>query len=129
MPAHRGSTPADEGSSDGWDPLVAAAPIFGKKWHLVVLHRLLKHDELGFSELARTVPGLSHKVLSSCLDDLQERGLVEREVLSEAPYRVQYALTPFGETIEPVLTAMEAWGTDSVEPVSSRTETVLRVPQ
>lgn len=128
MPAQPGSTPADE-TSDGWDPLVAAAPIFGKKWHLVVLHRLLKHDELGFNELARAVPGVSHKVLSSCLDDLQERNLVEREVVSEVPYRVRYSLTPFGETLEPVLTAMEGWGIDAVHPVSSRSQAVLEVPR
>lgn len=129
MPVHPGSTPADGGSSGDWNPLIAAAPIFGKKWHLVVLHRLLTHDELGFNELARTVPGLSHKVLSSCLDDLQDQGLVERAVVSEVPYRVQYALTPFGESVEPVLTAMEVWGTDAVDPVSSRAEAVLQVPQ
>lgn len=127
MSPHPGSVPGDEESS--WDPLVAAAPIFGKKWHVVVLHRLLTHGELGFNELARTVPGLSHKVLSSCLEDLRERGLVERAVVSEAPYRVHYSLTPFGETLEPVLTAMEAWGTDEVDPVPSRGEAVLRVPR
>lgn len=129
MPAHGDTAPAGDGSDAARDPLVAAAPVFGKKWHVVVLHRLLTDGELGFNELARSVHGLSRKVLSNCLDDLRRQGLVEREVVSETPYRVQYSLTPFGETLEPVLVAMEAWGTDAVEPVSARGEAVLRVPR
>lgn len=111
------------------DPLVAAAPIFGRKWHVVVLHRLLERGPLGFSELARSVEGLSHKTLSNCLADLRERGLVTKTVVSEEPYRVEYALTERGSTLEPVIEAMAAWGRRAVTRVETPDEAIVRVPR
>lgn len=121
---HGGQEP--DGTSN---PLLAVTPIFGKKWHPVVLHRLLTRGPLGFNDLADSIEGISHKVLSSCLDDLRSRGLVARQVVSESPYRVAYSLTPSGETLEPVLEAMEAWGSEAVDPVATRSEAVVRVPR
>lgn len=112
-----------------WDPVAATATLVGRKWHTVVVHRLLEGGPLGFSELERSVEGLSNKVLSECLDDLEAKGLVARRVVSERPLRVEYALTGAGETLEPVIAAMVEWGERAVERAATREEADVSVPR
>lgn len=116
-------------AGDEWDAVAAVARLVGRKWHAVVLHRLLARGPLGFNELARSIEGISHKVLSNCLDDLEAKGLVTRRVVSESPYRVEYDLTEVGETLEPVIGAMEEWGENAVERAASRDEADVSVPR
>lgn len=93
-----------------WCPVTTTAAIIGKKWHPVIIDRLLDHGPCGFSELEAAVDGISSKVLSDSLEDLQEKRLVEREVVSEQPFRVQYSLTDHGASLGPVIEAMREWG-------------------
>ena len=116
-------------AGDGWDPVAGAAVLLGRKWHAVVLHRLLAHGPLGFNELAGTIEGISNKVLSDCLDDLERKGLVTRRTVSEKPFRVAYGLTGVGETLEPVIAAMEEWSETVVEPAATPDEAVASVPR
>lgn len=108
-------------AGEDWCPVTTTASLIGKKWHPVIVHRLLNNVELGFNELKRDVDGVSGKVLSDSLDDLEEKGLVSREVIREKPVRVKYSLTPQGESLEPVITAMRDWGQENLaEPESAR---------
>ncbi|AEN05036.1 helix-turn-helix domain-containing protein [Halolamina sp.] len=112
----------DEDSSDGpepvelwcageeWCPVTTTATLIGRKWHPVIIHRLLEHGPSGFNELQTNVDGISSKVLSDSLDDLEEHGLVNREILSEKPVRVEYSLTGRGTSLSPVIYAMRDWG-------------------
>ena len=118
-----------ETPGETWDPLTGATTVLGKKWHLVVLHRLSARGPLGFNALVRSIDGLSNKVLSACLDDLQGWGLVARRVVSERPYRVEYDLTAAGRSVEPLLAAMADWGDTAVERVESRAEADVSVPR
>ena len=93
-----------------WCPVTATAEVIGKKWYPVIVHRLLDRGPIGFEELKREVDGISSKVLSENLDSMQEKGLVEREEISEKPVRVRYSLTSEGESLEPVISEMMAWG-------------------
>lgn len=93
-----------------WCPVTLTATLIGKKWHPVIIYRLLNHGPSGFNELVENVDGISGKVLSVSLTDLEEKQLVSREIVSERPLRVQYALTEHGESLEPVITAMRDWG-------------------
>jgi len=93
-----------------WCPITTTASVIGKKWHPVLVHRLLENGPSGFNELKTNVDGISSKVLSDSLEDLQENGLVEREVISEQPFRVQYSLTERGASLETVIDAMKEWG-------------------
>jgi DNA-binding HxlR family transcriptional regulator len=95
-----------------WCPVTTTATLIGRKWHPVVLHRLLEHGPSGFNELKEAVDGVSSKVLSEALDDLEEKELVDREIISEKPVRVQYSLTGHGRSLEPVILAMRDWGLD-----------------
>jgi DNA-binding HxlR family transcriptional regulator len=97
-------------AGEEWCPITTTAALIGKKWHPVLVHRLLEHGPSGFNELKENVDGISSKVLSDSLEDLQENGLVNREVISEQPFRVQYSLTDRGASLEPVIDAMREWG-------------------
>jgi DNA-binding HxlR family transcriptional regulator len=97
-------------AGEEWCPVTTTATLIGKKWHPVIIHRLLEHGPSGFNELQENVDGISSKVLSDSLDDLEENELVDREIVSEKPFRVQYSLTPHGQSLEPVIYAMRDWG-------------------
>ena len=90
--------------------LTTTATILGKKWHPLIVSVLLDAGALGFNELKSQVQGISDKVLSESLDDLQERDLVDRTVIDDKPVRVEYSLTEWGEQLELVVTVMDEWG-------------------
>ncbi|WP_336328748.1 winged helix-turn-helix transcriptional regulator [Halovenus sp. HT40] len=89
--------------------------IVGRKWNPVLLYHLLTDGPLGFSALKSCVDGISSKMLSESLSDLEEQGLVTRELLSDQPVRVEYALTERGESLEPILIGMIQWGSERAE--------------
>ncbi|MBV0924459.1 helix-turn-helix transcriptional regulator [Halomicroarcula limicola] len=99
-------------AGEEWCPITTTATLVGKKWHPVIVHRLLDGGPSGFNELKDDVDGISSKVLSDSLEDLQEKGLVAREVISEQPFRVHYSLTDRGASLEPVIAAMAEWGAE-----------------
>jgi len=70
---------------------------------------------MGFTELKEEVDGVSSKVLSDSLEDLQNKNLVDRSIISEKPFRVEYSLTPQGAELEPVIRAMEKWGKSNLQ--------------
>ncbi|MFB6297525.1 MAG: winged helix-turn-helix transcriptional regulator [Salinirussus sp.] len=97
-------------SPDATAYLSEAAGLISKKWHPVLVQVLLDSGPLGFSDLEDRLDGISAKVLTDALAELQENGLVERRVLSESPLRVEYALTPKGEDLQTTLSSLAAWG-------------------
>ena len=97
-------------AGEDWCPVTTTATLIGKKWHPVIIHRLLEHGPSGFNELKRAVDGISSKVLSDSLEDLEEHDLVERTIINEKPFRVHYSLTPHGESLDDVIYAMRDWG-------------------
>ncbi|MFC4356649.1 winged helix-turn-helix transcriptional regulator [Halobium salinum] len=102
--------------------------LLGRKWNLDIVRTLLEEGPLGFSELAREVDGVSNKVLSESLTDLQEKGLVSRRVVDDRPFRVQYSVTGHGESLRSVVDAIEAWGAPPGRIATCRTcETELPV--
>lgn len=93
-----------------WCPMVATSTILGRKWHPVIIQRLLEHGALRFGELESVIPEISGKVLSESLSDLEEKGLVERTVTDGKPVKVEYALTRHGRGLEEAITALHDWG-------------------
>ena len=102
-------------ATEPWCAVACAADVLGRKWHPVVVTLLLDSGPLGFSGIESRVEGLSDTVLSASLDDLGEKGVVERRVVSDRPLRVEYSLTERGASLAPVLEAMEAWGREQLE--------------
>lgn len=103
-----------------WCPVTSTATLIGKKWHPVIIHRLIEHGELGFNDLKEEVDGISSKVLSDSLDDLEEKQLINREIVSEKPVRVSYSLTELGESLEPIIIEMRDWGTEHLGAAKSK---------
>ena len=99
-----------------WCPITTTASLIGKKWHPVIVHRLLEAGPLGFNALKEEVDGISSKVLSDSLEDLEEKTLVDRTIVSEKPFRVEYSLTERGASLEPVIEAMAEWGQQHLKP-------------
>ena len=87
----------------------ATVGLIGGRWKPQILWSLVTATRR-FSELERFLPGASPKVLTEQLRALEEDGLIARTVYAEIPPRVEYALTPRGKGLVPVLQAMEDWG-------------------
>lgn len=81
----------------------------GGKWKLPIIVAL-KEGHTRFNELQRAIEGISAKVLSSELKDLELNGFVKRNVYSETPVIVEYELTDYSHTLHPVLAALSQWG-------------------
>ncbi len=103
-------------AGEEWCPITTTSTLIGKKWHPVIVHRLLDTGPLGFNALKREVDGISSKVLSDSLEDLEDNDLIDREIVSEKPVRVEYSLTELGRSLEPVVLAMREWGTEYLRP-------------
>lgn len=112
-------------AGEEWCPVTTTATLIGKKWHPVIIHRLLKHGPSGFNELKKDVDGISSKVLSDSLEDLGEKQLVDREIINEKPVRVQYSLTAPGQSLEPVIYAMRNWGVEHITEPDDRSSSLV----
>ena len=80
------------------------------RWKLDVLFQLFARPVLRFSELERAIPGISRKMLTVRLRELEKDGVVVRVVHPEVPPRVDYALTPAGAALRPALVLLRDWG-------------------
>ena len=90
-------------------PVEVALDVIGGKWKPLILHQLI-HSTLRYNELHRLMPGVSHKVLSQQLRELEDDGIIERQVYPEVPPKVEYRLTELGKTIIPMKEALSSWG-------------------
>lgn len=92
-------------------PVETTLTLIGDKWKVLILRDLLTGTKR-FGELKKSVGGVSQKVLTSQLRDMEESGLVNRKVYAEVPPRVEYSLTDLGKSLNPILDAMKCWGED-----------------
>jgi DNA-binding HxlR family transcriptional regulator len=81
----------------------------GGKWKLRIIIALI-HGKSRFNELQRTIEGISSKVLASELKELELNGFVKRRVYTDTPIVIEYELTEYARTIQPVLDALAEWG-------------------
>jgi DNA-binding HxlR family transcriptional regulator len=86
----------------------AAIELIGKRWTGAIISALTE-GPLRFGELARAVPGLSDRLLSQRLRELEDKGLVEREVEAGTPVRVTYSLTEKGAELRPMIGELKQW--------------------
>ena len=90
-------------------PVEITLDVIGGKWKSLILWHL-KHKVLRFSELQRRLPRITQKMLTQQLRDLEQDGLVYRQVYPEVPPRVEYSLTDLGHSVVPILDQMYQWG-------------------
>ena len=79
------------------------------RWKVLVIHHLLDGVKR-FGELHRALAGISPRTLAKQLREMETARLIRRKVYREVPPKVEYSLTPLGESLKPVLMAMDAWG-------------------
>ena len=90
-------------------PIERALKAISGRWKAVILYHLLSSPKR-LSELRRLIPHVSQKVLVQQLRDMEEHGLVHREVFAQVPPRVDYSATALGLSLEPVMLTLCAWG-------------------
>lgn len=90
-------------------PVETTLMLIGDKWKVLIL-RDLRQGTMRFGDLKRSLDGISQKVLTSSLRDMEESGLLTRQAYPEVPPRVEYTLTELGISMFPILDAMENWG-------------------
>ncbi len=83
--------------------------LIGSKWKLLIMRNLLVRP-WRFNELKANLEGISQKVLTDSLRSMEEDGIVIRTVFPEVPPRVEYSLSELGESMRPILMAMQDWG-------------------
>ena len=90
-------------------PVATTVQLIGNKWKLLILRNLLIRP-WRFNEMLRSIPGISQKVLTDNLRALEADGIITRTVYPEVPPRVEYALSELGDSMRPIMRAMEVWG-------------------
>lgn len=89
--------------------IAATLSVLDGKWKMLILWQLFRRT-CRFNELRRAIPGVSQHMLTVQLRDLESEGIITRTVFPEVPPRVEYALTPHGQTLGPVIHALLKWG-------------------
>jgi DNA-binding HxlR family transcriptional regulator len=103
---------ATETPSDGEGhvcPAEVTVVVVGGRWKLLILWHLFQ-GPARFSELARSIPRISQKMLTQQLREMETHGVIRRTVYPEVPPRVVYDITPLGRSLRPVIKAMCDWG-------------------
>lgn len=90
-------------------PVETTLMLIGDKWKVLILRDLLTGTKR-FGELKKSLGGVSQKVLTAQLRDMEETGLLTRKAYAEVPPRVEYSLTELGRSLAPILDAMRSWG-------------------
>jgi len=103
-------TPVGGGYADPRECVVEATlDLIGGKWKGLILYHLLQ-ETLRFNELRRKLGAITQRMLTKQLRELEQDGLLVRTVYAEVPPRVEYALSPAGRSLAPVIAALKAWG-------------------
>jgi DNA-binding HxlR family transcriptional regulator len=92
-----------------------AVELIGRRWTGAIM-RAMYCGEIRFSDITKTIPGLSDRLLSERLKELEQAGIVERTVFPETPVRIEYRLTEKGNALGEVMRAIAAWSEAWVTP-------------
>lgn len=94
-------------------PVEACVEVIGGKWKGVILFHLLGGTKR-FNELMRLMPDVTQRMLTRQLRELEDDQIVNRKIYAEVPPKVEYSLTDFGKTLEPVLRMIQGWGVEYI---------------
>ncbi|MET3610055.1 MULTISPECIES: winged helix-turn-helix transcriptional regulator [Mucilaginibacter] len=95
--------------SDHSCTMAAALSVISGKWKLSIINQLLSGQKR-YSEINRAIPGMTEKMLSQQIRELEEDGIVSRHIFPEVPPRVEYSLTPIGQELSSIFYTLERWG-------------------
>lgn len=92
-------------------PIDTTLKMLGCRWKVLIIKELLDGTKR-FGELKKSVTGITQKVLTSKLREMEELGLLERKIYPQIPPKVEYTLTDIGYSLRPVLESLKEWGKD-----------------
>lgn len=95
-------------------PIIYAIRLIGQKWKIPILWNLMEYEILHYNELKRQIPGITNTMLTRCLRELEEFGLVNRLEHSTIPPSVEYSLTDRGKALLPTLNELYRWGEEQM---------------
>lgn len=101
-------------SCDKSCPIEHTVDLIGHKWKVLILRNLMNNGTQRFNELNKGIEGISQKMLTQQLRQMETDGLIRRKIYPEVPPKVEYSLTELGQTLKPVLDAMSHWGTEHI---------------
>ncbi|MCJ8162825.1 winged helix-turn-helix transcriptional regulator [Acinetobacter zhairhuonensis] len=93
----------------------AAIGILDGKWKSIILWHLLTEHTLRFSEIRKRIPNVTQRMLTNQLRELEEDGIIHRQVYPQVPPKVEYSLTPLGMSLREILMALKAWGDEHMD--------------
>ena len=96
-------------------PIEAALNLIGHKWKVLILRNLLSRNNQRFSDLLKGINGISQKMLTQQLRQMEQNGLISRKVYAEVPPKVEYSLTEIGLSLQPILESISTWGKGYLE--------------
>ncbi len=99
-------------------PVEYALKAIGGRWKVLILRELFR-DTRRFGELHRALHGITQKMLTQQLRELEHDGIINRYVYSQVPPKVEYSLTPLGQTLKPILDSMHAWGEQYLQQIAT----------
>ncbi|BAY21973.1 HxlR family transcriptional regulator [Calothrix sp. NIES-2100] len=82
--------------------------VIGGRWKVLIIRELIVGIKR-FGELQRALPGITQKMLTQQLREMEDDGIIHREVYPQIPPKVEYSLTPLGKSLQPILNAMHEW--------------------
>lgn len=91
-------------------PVERVTSLIGGKWKSVILHHLFDNGTLRFGELQKHIGGVTQKMLTAQLRELEKDGLIKRKIYPQVPPKVEYSLTDLGYSLRPIIEDMKAWG-------------------
>ena len=103
-------------------PVLTSIRIIGGKWKIPILYTL-RNEILRFNELKKALAGVTQKMLTQQLRELEKDGLVIRKVFAQVPPKVEYTITPLARKLEPILNELCNWGSEYLKIVHGIEET------
>jgi DNA-binding HxlR family transcriptional regulator len=91
-------------------PIEHTVNLIGHKWKVLILRNLFNNGTQRFNELSKGIHGISQKMLTQQLRQLETDGIIYRTVYPEVPPKVEYSLTALGASLKPIMDEMNRWG-------------------
>ena len=101
-------------------PVEVSLMMIGEKWKVLILRELMTGTKR-FGEIHGSINGVSQKVLTQKLREMESDGLINRVAYAEIPPRVEYSLTEIGRKFQPVIAAMQTWGNEYIAQMQGET--------
>ena len=96
-------------------PIEHTVNLIGHKWKVLILRNLFNNGTQRFSELSKGINGISQKMLTQQLRQLETDGIIFRKIYPEVPPKVEYSLTALGQSLKPILDEMNTWGIEHLK--------------